>query len=161
MTKKPLLKDILFNEIKIAKIAREIQSTHPDFEGEKFVLDVVAKFPELELKARISWIAACLRKYLPADYRLATNIIIRSLPLPNNPDLSDNDFGDFIYAAYAEYVAMSGCSKSDLAFSLKALYEITQRFSAEDAIRYFINAFPEESLTELQKWSGDSHYHVR
>ncbi len=45
--------------------------------------------------------------------------------------------------------------------SLNILREITQRFSAEDAIRYFINAFPKESLETLLLWSKDSHYHVR
>jgi 3-methyladenine DNA glycosylase AlkC len=83
------------------------------------------------------------------------------LSKPNNPDLSDNDFGDFIYAPYAEYVARNGCTKKYLHRSLNALYEITQRVSAEDAIRYFINAFPKETLKTLLKWSEDSHYHVR
>ena len=35
------------------------------------------------------------------------------------------------------------------------------RFSVEDAIRYFINAFPEQTLAALLKWSKDFHYHVR
>ncbi len=161
MTKKILLKDILFNKPKVAQIAGEIYLIHPLFKKNKFIHDVITRFPELELKARISWIAECLKQYLPNNYHQAVNIIIRSLPAPNNPELSDNDFGDFIYASYADYIAKNGCNEQDLSFSLNAFYEITQRFSAEDAIRYFINAFPKETLAELQKWSKDSHYHVR
>lgn len=161
MAVKVLLKDILFNKIKVKRIAQEIHRVHPSFKINKFVPDVVNKFPELELKARISWIAVCLKKYLPVDYKQAVRILVEALPAPNNPGLSDNDFGDFIYAPYAEYVVKNGCIKKYLQFSLDTLYEITQRFSAEDAIRYFINAFPLETLKVLLVWTTDSHYHVR
>lgn len=161
MTEKVLLKDLLFSKTKIEQLAGEIHRAYPSFNKDGFVRDVVAKFPKLELKARIGWIAECLKEFLPDDYRKAVGVILCSLPTPNNPELSDGDFGDFIHAPYAEYVARYGCTKKDLAFSLNALYELTQRFSAEDAIRYFINTFPKETLAELTKWSKDSHYHVR
>ena len=161
MSEKILLKNVLFNQAKVEKIAGEIYGVYSSFKESNFVFDVLQKFPELELKARISWIAACLKTYLPADYKNAVEILTKALPEPNNPELLDDDFGDFIYAPYAEYVAKNGCSKEYLPFSLNALYEITQRFSAEDAIRYFINAFPKETLKELLIWTKDSHYHVR
>lgn len=161
MAEKVLLKDLLLNKAKVEQIAGEIQRVHSSFEKNEFVRDCLAKFPELELKARISWIAECLKKYLPNDYKRAVSILVRALPAPNNPELSDDDFGDFIYAPYAEYVAKNGCTKVHLQLSLNTLYEITQRFSVEDAIRYFINAFPKETLKELLKWSKDKNYHVR
>ena len=161
MEEKFSLKDHLFNKPKIEQVTGEIHSVYPAFQKSQFVRKVVAKFPELELKARITWIAACLKEYLPGDYREAVGVILRSLPSPNNPELSDDDFGDFIYAPYAEFVARYGCNKEHLAFSLNALYELTMRFSAEDAIRYFINAFPDDTLNKLLIWSKDTHYHVR
>lgn len=161
MAEKVLLKDLLFNQEKVEHIAGEIHRVHLSFQKNEFVRDVLAKFPELELKARILWIAECLKTYLPSDYKRAVGILVKGLPAPNNADLSDDDFGDFIYAPYAEYVAKNGCTKEHLQFSLNALYKITQRFSVEDAIRYFLNAFPKETLKELLKWSKDSHYHVR
>jgi 3-methyladenine DNA glycosylase AlkC len=161
MSETLLLKDVLFNKEKVEKIAKEIRQVYPSFRQAKFVADVLTKFPELELKARISWIAECLKTHLPVDYKQAMGILLKALPPPNNPTLSDNDFGDFIYAPYAELVAKQGCTKEHLQFSLNALYEITQRFSVEDAIRYFLNAFPKETLKELQKWSKNKHYHVR
>ena len=45
--------------------------------------------------------------------------------------------------------------------SLKGLKEITKRFSAEDAIRYFLNAFPDKTLTFLIDCARDENYHVR
>lgn len=161
MTEKLLLKDQLFNRAKVQRIAGEIADVFPAFKKLEFTREVLARFVELELKARIGWIAECLKKYLPADYRRAVKILLKSLPPPNNPDLADDDFGDFIHAPYAEFVARNGCTREHLVFSLEALYEITQRFSAEDAIRSFINAFPKETLKMLLGWTKDSHYHVR
>lgn len=161
MTEKILLKDSLFNKLKVSQIAKEILLVYPQFKKEDFINEAVSKFPELELKARITWMAECLKKYLPTNYREAVNILISSLPKPSNPELTDNDFGDFIYAPYGEFVAKNGCNKEYLQFSLQALKEITTRFSAEDSIRYFINAFSKETISELINWTADSHYHVR
>jgi 3-methyladenine DNA glycosylase AlkC len=161
MAEKFLLKDLLFNQAKVEQLAGEIQRVYSSFNTAEFVREVVAKFPELELKARITWIAERLKHFLPEDYEQAVRLMLRALPPPNNPELSDGDFGDFIYAPYGEYVARYGCTEKHLHFSLEALREITQRFSAEDAIRYFINAFPQETLHALRKWSKASHYHVR
>jgi len=158
---KILLKDILFNRAKVEKIAGEIKAVYPDFKAEKFVVAVLEKFPDLELKARIRWITECLKRYLAADYVAAASVLIEALPPPNDPTLSDNDFGDFIYAPYADFVALYGCSKAHLSFSLNALKAMTMRFSAEDAIRYFINTFPKETLSQMLHWASDEHYHVR
>jgi 3-methyladenine DNA glycosylase AlkC len=161
MTTKFSLKDMLFNKAKVENIALELHRVYPAFTQKEFVSDVVEKFLELELKARISWIAECIKIHLPGDYKLAVGILIKALPPPNNPALTDDDFGDFIYASYAEFVAKNGCTKEHLSRSLNALYEITKRFSAEDAIRSFLNAFPNETLKVLQSWTKDTHYHVR
>ncbi|MFM2415079.1 MAG: hypothetical protein RI911_772 [Candidatus Parcubacteria bacterium] len=161
MTETFSLKDHLFNAGKVEKIAGEIARVYPAFQKAAFIQEVISEFPRLELKARITWIAACLHKHLPVDYSRAVSILVKSLPKPNNPDLLDDDFGDFIYAPYAEFVAKYGCTSEQLSASLGALYEMTQRFSAEDAIRYFINAFPKQTLAMLKTWAADSHYHVR
>lgn len=161
MQQKIVLKDLLFNKQKVEKLAREISAVYPEFNSRDFVQDVVRRFPSLELKARISWIAECLKKYLPPDYKKALQIILAALPPENNPNLTDDDFGDFIYAPYGDFVAKSGCSEKHLTISLKALHAITKRFSMEDSIRYFINAFPEQTLQTVLLWTKDTNYHVR
>jgi 3-methyladenine DNA glycosylase AlkC len=156
MKEKFSLKDHLFNATKVALIANSIKNVYPVFEK-----DVLAAFPQLELKERIAHIRECLRKYLSADYRAAVGILLKALPEPLNENLTDDDFGDFIYAPFHDFVAHYGCTEADLVFSLAALREMTKRFSAEDAIRYFINAFPKETLKTLNDWTKDSNYHVR
>lgn len=155
------LKDQLFNREKVAGVAAEIFAAHDAFDANGFTDAVVARLPDLELKQRISWIATCLRERLPADFPDAVRVLVDALPEPADPTLGDGDFGDFIYASYGEFVAAYGCSSEHLELSLDALRRITTRFSAEYAIRPFLNRFPDETFAALEGWSRDEHYHVR
>lgn len=69
MSKRTLLKDRLFNPAKVEQIAHEIAAVQPGFRAGRFVADVLGRFPELELKARIGWMAECLERHLPGGYR--------------------------------------------------------------------------------------------
>jgi len=155
------LKDQILNKERVTTLAQDIQRVYPGFDGSGFTRVVLDKFPELELKARIAWISESLHKFLPDNYAKAVQILLDSLPPHDDAEPTETDFGIFTYAAYPDFVAKYGCNKENLVLSLKALKEITKRFTAEDSIRYFINAFPKESFAEILKWSKDSDYHVR
>ena len=159
--KKYLLKDMLFNKKGVARIANEIKAVYKPFKEEEFQKEVLAEFPNLELMERLLWIQENLKKYLPNDYQTAVNILIKSLPPETDNTKTDDDFGAFIYGPYGYFVALEGCTKKDLNFSLQALRTFTMRFSAEGPIRYFINAFPKETIEEMLLWADDTHYHVR
>jgi 3-methyladenine DNA glycosylase AlkC len=161
MKEKFSLKDALFNENKVTRLATEIAAVYPSFQRDAFISTVLNRFPELELKQRISWIREQLRLFLPKAYSEALRIILAALPPPLDPSKTDNDFGDFIYAPYGDFIAFYGCTKDNLPLSLSALREVTMRFSAEDAIRYFINSFPDHTISQLAKWGTDENYHVR
>lgn len=156
-----LLKDHLFNVKKVKRVASEISEVYPEFRTKLFIEKAVSKFPELELMERVYWLRDCLIEFLPQDYRVAVNILLESLPLPCDPSLSDDDFGDFIYLPYSFVVVEQGCTKQHLKFSLAALKKMTTRFSVEGPIRFFINEFPKKTVSELYKWTTDKHYHVR
>ncbi len=160
-TQKFSLKDHLFNEVKVKKLAKDIKTVYPEFQEKKFVKVVVGKFPQLELMQRIAHISTMLRQYLPPDYLQALAVLVASLPAPCDPTKSDDDFGEFIYAPYGHFVSEYGCEKRYLKQSLTAIKEITQRFSCEWAIRNYLNTFSKETLAELKKWTKDPHYHVR
>ncbi|MEO1182201.1 MAG: DNA alkylation repair protein [Cyanobacteria bacterium J06636_28] len=155
------LKDQLFNPEKVDYLGTLIAQAWPDFAQDTFHQNVVTVFPTLELKERIAHITDCLYTHLPEDYREALAIILRALPPELDPDKTDDDFGDFIFAPLSLFVATYGCTSHYLDSSLSALKEITKRFSAEDAIRYFINAFPEETFAFLLDCAEDDNYHVR
>ncbi|MEZ4200205.1 MAG: DNA alkylation repair protein [Candidatus Paceibacterota bacterium] len=155
------LKDELFNETKVKRLAREIKKAHPAFNANLFVRDVVDAFPGQELMQRLRHITAMLRRHLPREYPKALAVILKALPEPLDPKKTDNDFGDFIYGPYSYFVATYGCTEKHVEKSLKALAEITKRFSAEGALRDFLNAFPKETLVAVTAWSQDANYHVR
>lgn len=156
-----LLKDQLFNRQKLNLLAGLIVQQDSLFDAKRFVKNILSDFPSLELKERIIRIREELKKSLPYSYQKTVRLLLQSLPPPCDPSKSDDDFGDFIFASYADFVAFYGCQKKDLDFSLQALKEINTRFSAEYAMRFFINAFPKEALIFLKTMSRDSHYHNR
>lgn len=156
-----MLKDVLFNALKVQKIALEIKSVYLEFQANEFEEEICREFSELELKARIYHIRDMLYKYLPKEYELAVGILLRSLPKELDPAKSDDDFGDFIYAPYSEYIARYGCCGEHLDFSLQALREITKRFSVEFAIRDFINFYPQETLVMMGSCAISANYHER
>ncbi len=156
-----LLKDMLFNKVKVEKLAREIKKAYPVFKEKDFVKAVLKDFPEQELMQRIMGIRDRLREYLPTDYKEAVEVILLALPAPLDPTKTDADFGDFIYAPYSYFVAEYGCAAKHLKVSLNALEEITKRFSCEGALRDFLNNFPKETLATVAVWSKSKNYHVR
>jgi 3-methyladenine DNA glycosylase AlkC len=161
MKEKFSLKDQLFNPVKIGLLSASLQNVYPDFERHLFENEIIEQLPQLELKARIKTISKSLQKYLPQDYKTAVHILINALPEALDESKTDNDFGDFIYAPFAEFIATFGCNAEHLFFSLNALKEITKRFSAEFSIRAFINKFPQETLIVIEDWASDKNYHVR
>ncbi len=161
MEEKFSLKDALFNETKVKYLADLFVAADRSFNKKQFVREVVKKFPELELKARIGWMADVLTRYLPTYPSEAMRLIVRALPPELDPSLSDDDFGQFILAPLGEYVVRHGCTNEYVEQALDTLYEITKRFSMEDAIRTFLNVYPTETLARLDVWVGDSNYHVR
>ena len=155
------LKDQLFNRGKVRYLSELLSAAAPQFDDRGFVKTTMKGFKQLELKERIVQIAATLEKFLAPDYRTAVKHIVSALPPPLDPKKNDDDFGDFIFAPFGEYVVRNGLEKKYLKTSLRTIKELTKRFSMEDAIRSFINAHTSETLAVLDKWATDTNYHVR
>lgn len=155
------LKDQLFNRNKISYLADLLAAKNRTFAKDKFLSAVMSKLNTFELKARIDWITTQLEQHLPSDFQKATQSILRSLPPPLDPSKSDDDFGDFIFAPFGEFIARQGLSREHLSNALDALKELTQRFSMEHAMRPFLLTFPEETLQRLNEWVDDKNYHIR
>lgn len=161
MKKRFSLKDQLFNVDTVTYLGVLFRKTASGFDSTQFVADVMKKLLNLELKERIVWIAEVLEQHLPKDFKKASQIITKALPPPLDPTKTDDDFGSFIFAPLGEYVVRNGLLKENLAVSLSVLYELTQRFSMEDAMRAFLHEFPKETLAIYKKWMKDRNYHVR
>lgn len=155
------LKDQLFNLDKVTYLAGLLKNGVPKFPKEDFVKSTVTKLHSLELKQRIVWIATVLEEHLHQDYPAAVQQILNSLPPPLDENKSDDDFGDFIFAPFGEYVVRNGLKAEYVNLSLATLKELTKRFSMEDSIRFFIRQFPKQTMKELTRWCSDRNYHVR
>ncbi|CUU60912.1 3-methyladenine DNA glycosylase AlkC [Parafrankia irregularis] len=160
-TAKVPLKEQALHADRVARIGREVQAVLPGFDAEGFVREVVADLPRLELKARIARISQALRDYLPVTGRQALDVLLQSLPPTPEAAGATSDFGLHIYSPHSDFIARFCRTSEDLRFALEALRRLTPYFSAEDAVRYFLNDFPSETMAAIGKWAKDSDHRVR
>ncbi len=153
------LKDQLFNAEKTRYLSGLFAKADPSFDRSAFEVQVISRLPELELKERMAWIAECLQQAFPGDLPVVAPVILRALPEPLDPNRTDDDFGDFIFAPLGDWVVAVGLDHPALA--LDVLEELTQRFSMEWAIRPFLNQYPELVLERMHDWCVHPSYHVR
>jgi 3-methyladenine DNA glycosylase AlkC len=141
-----------------ARIARMITKVDSTFNAEAFLADALEGYQALELTARASQIADALGRHLPQDYDRAIEILIASLgPKLEVAELTGMDV--FVYLPHVFYVAKFGVDHFEA--SMRAQYELTQRFTAEYSIRVFLERDPERTLARLRQWAHDSNVHVR
>lgn len=143
------LKDDLFNKVTIKQLSLSIKKVYLSFEEEKFFNEIMMELDPLELKERITLITNKIKKYIDEDYPKVLDILLDSLKV------DDRNTG-FVFASYSEYVETYGCSDEYLDLSLYMLCEYTKNFSAEFAIRAFINKYPDETYNVLLKLSKSS-----
>lgn len=154
------LKESAFAPERLARLGADIRRVHRPFPADEFERVVRAALPPLELKARIALVSDTLARFLPADYGEAVEILLASLPEPDG-SLVDNDFGWFVYAPHSHFVATHGLGVDDLDFSLRALAVMTKAYSAEEALRFFLNAHEDETMAAVTSWTSDPDHRVR
>ncbi|MEM7441510.1 MAG: hypothetical protein AAF393_18145, partial [Pseudomonadota bacterium] len=152
------LKDQLFNAQTVEWLANQFRAS---LDPAAFKAEVMERMLDLELKQRVAWIAEVLARHLPQDFPAAADAIEAALPPALDPTKTDDDFGDFILAPLGDYVATHGLDEANVSRALTALHQITQRFSMEFAIRFFLRDWPEETGKTLEVWAQDTNYHVR
>lgn len=141
-----------------ARIADMIQNADGAFPREAFLVDALDGFEALELTPRARHIAFALGRHLPQDYEQAVEILIASLgPKLEAVELTGMEV--FLYLPHVFYVAEFGAEH--LEASMRAQYELTQRFTAEYSIRVFLERYPERTLGRLREWAHDESVHVR
>jgi len=150
-----LLKDELFNRQTVSVLTEALSKVYTSFNPDKFLEDALTEFPSLELKERMSYLTELITSYIPEDYRTTLNILNDSL------NHVDNDHESFVFGAYQEYIMIHGCTDVNLTLSLDYMGKFTQYFSAEFAVRPFINQFPMETFKTFEMWAVSDNYHHR
>jgi 3-methyladenine DNA glycosylase AlkC len=141
-----------------ARIAGMIENVDDAFDADAFLADALDGYESLELTPRARHIGRALGRHLPQDYERAIEILIASLgPKLESSELTGMEV--FAYLPYVFYVAEFGVDHFET--SMRAQYELTQRFTAEYSIRVFLERYPKPTLDRLREWAHDPNVHVR
>lgn len=150
----------LFNPKLVQQIAQDIHQVYPTFDQVGFAAHINPQLAPLALKERASCIAEALHEFLPKDFNEAGKILLDAL----GNELEAIDFSGesaFMYMPHGIFVSKYGLAEDHFELSTTFLYEMTKRFSAEFAIRPFLDAYPKQMLKKLQHWVKDTNQHVR
>jgi 3-methyladenine DNA glycosylase AlkC len=153
------------DEALVRDMGRHLQRASPALDRARFEAVALAGLDQLELKARAHRIADALEAVLPDDFGGAAAVLEASLgPAGIGDDLSLLRTGESGLAGWAvwpmtEFVARRG--HGDVPRALAALHAMTQRFSAEWAVRPFLLHHPDLAFATLMQWTRDPSPHVR
>ena len=155
----------LLNEHTVRAAGTNLHRAWRGFDAAAFERDALRGLERLELKARAMHIADALEATLPRDFARAAAVIEASLapPLADASgvasDSDDDGIAGWMLWPMGEFVVRRGMAEPVRA--LAALHALTQRFTAEWAIRPFIVAHPALSFATLGRWVDDPSAHVR
>lgn len=155
----------LVNPALVHAAAQHLRRVWPAFDRARFCALALDGLEGLELKARALHVCAALEATLPADFVEAAGLLEASFgPPAAGDDLSSmrttgaGIAGWFLWPV-GEFVARRGLDHPERA--LAVLHALTQRFSAEFAIRPFLVRHQDLTLETLMRWTRDPSAHVR
>lgn len=159
----------IYNQYSIQHLI-ELFEQHGHKQARAVLKKCLPKLSSMELKQRVNCIQEALQEILPTDLNASFPLIKKMLAPPKNRSGLGNSFADtfalnqeglegFLLWPFADYVAEVGIDHIDE--SLHLLKEITQRFTAEFAIRPFIDQHPESVYNQLLQWTSHESEHVR
>lgn len=156
----------------VREVGQHLHRVWPAFPQDAFVTQALQGLDALEFKARARHLATALGATLPQDFHAAAEVMeasLKHIPTPcfeHDPDkelgqlgTDATGLGGWALWAFGEYVAQHGLSHPTRA--LQTLHALTQRFTAEFAIRPFIVAHPDLVFATLGRWQHDPSAHVR
>jgi 3-methyladenine DNA glycosylase AlkC len=156
----------LLNPATVHAAATHLHRACAGFDRRRFSALALAGLDALEMKGRAMQIATALQATLPADFDRAAAAIENSLapPLPDEQGLvqprdAAAGLSGWVIWPLGEFVARAGLAHP--ARALRVLHALTQRLTAEWAIRPFILHCPDETWPTLARWTTDPSPHVR
>ncbi len=145
-----------FSYLNARRIAESVKRAHPEFSLPRFTKGLEAALEPLELKQRMRLIADRIEVGLPTHPPELFEILVKTLEKSAD---RDNGLWSFSVWPFTEIVARRG--QEHFQESMAALAEMTQRFTAEFAIRPFLQAQRERTLSQLHAWCNHPDEHVR
>lgn len=156
MAEKKAFKD-WFDRTSARQLGEQIAAADPSFDVAGFVSRASRGLGKLEMMDRVKQFSQSLRTGLPDSIPKALKIIERSFPEPL-PDC-DRVTDGWLQWPVGQFIADFATEHPEPA--LITMHALTQRFSAEFAIRPFVEMYPEHVFSRLEEWVVDPSPHVR
>ena len=143
----------------VARLVADMMSAvYGEFDRVTFLSIALDGFEDLELTSRARQISRALAATLPEDRAQAVDLVTESLNVAVDTSAMAGMAG-FVYLPMTIFIAEEGLECFEE--SMRAQYEITQRFTAEFSVRAFIERYPEQTMARLEQWAQDPNHHVR
>lgn len=147
-----------FDPALVRRIADWVGDAEPRFARARFVRAASAGLDGLEMMARVAQIADGLQAALPGPTVVNMRALTASLPPVARQGDGIMDYGYALWP-YGEFIARHGLDDVDASFD--CMLELTQRFTAEFAVRPFLARDPDGMLDRLEPLCAHSSEHVR
>jgi 3-methyladenine DNA glycosylase AlkC len=154
----------LINAELVRACGEHLRRAWPGFDRAAFERQALHGLDGLEMKARAMQVADALEATLPADFDRAAGLVEAVLaPAATDDGLgmrtTDAGLAGWIGWPLGEFIARRGLAEPERA--LLALHALTQRFTAEFAIRPLLVQHFDLTLATLDRWRHDPSAHVR
>lgn len=159
----------LFSADLVRVAAKHLARHDPKFDSKRFVTLATTGLDQLEMKARAMQVASALEETLPQEFERAASVLEAALApayeservgeLAGTKAVHAEGLAGWILWSAGEFVARRGLDEPERA--LRTLHALTQRFSAEFAIRPFLAKHPALGFRTLERWTKDPSLHVR
>jgi 3-methyladenine DNA glycosylase AlkC len=144
-----VLKDA-FDPAFVAKLAQACKQLQGDFNEAVFLAAALPEnWTDFSLKARMRHLSEQLGKHLKGEYPAQLQVILALAP----------QFNSLAGMLFPDFVEVHGQADPDR--SIPALAQLTQHFSAEFAVRPFLQQYPERMLQQHLAWAENENEHVR
>ena len=144
-----VLKDV-FDAAFVAALGGAAEALEPRFNRQHWQdAALPAHWPDLSLKQRMRHLSQLLGKCLPGDYAQQLAVVTALAP----------QFRSLAGMLFPDFVEVYGTHDPDR--SLSALEQLTESFSAEFAVRPFLQMYPERMLQQHLTWADHPNEHVR
>lgn len=145
-----------FSYLNACRIAESLEQIYPAFSMPKFCKGLEDALEPLELKQRMQLLADRIEAGLPTHPPELFSILVKTLA---DDEADNHGLRNFLVWPLTEIVARRGQDHFEPA--MHALSEMTNRFTAEWAIRPFLRTHRERTLAHLLKWCAHPDEHVR
>jgi 3-methyladenine DNA glycosylase AlkC len=163
----------LINRDTVATTGAHLRRAWPAFDRKRFEKQATQGLEALEFKARAMQMADALQATLPEDFAQACEVLQTSLapplaldakgePVSHSAEVAATGVAGWAVWSMGEFVARRGVRDvRHVPTALACLHALTQRFTAEFAIRPLIQQHQEPVFDTLGSWVNDASPHVR